>query len=61
MTNKSYDNEVADDLISKGAERVRQEALRQLINFDIEDDDARIEPLLEDVSEPAKKRNSQRT
>ena len=39
------DDGVADDLISQSAERVRREALRMLIEFDIEDDDARMEPL----------------
>ena len=38
-------DEVADDLISQSAERVRREALRMLTEFDIEDDDARMEPL----------------
>ena len=60
MSSKSYDNissdgvsgddevgndEIADDLISQSAERVRREALRMLTEFDIEDDDARMEPL----------------
>jgi hypothetical protein len=45
MNSKSHDNEVTDDLTLRAAERVRQEALRQLIEFDIDDDDARMEPL----------------
>lgn len=46
MTQNSDDNDVdIDPVVLATDQRVRREALRQLDSVDIEDDDARMEPL----------------